>query len=143
MVSITKCSTQEELEELQNFYTKFDAASTKGVLFYYSPEHIFFKVIVDGVLAGFGSVANDKNAHADFKRFLSPPFRRRGIGEMMLDLIINDARSMGKRWVNGSAKNLSDETIVFFEGKGFKVRCFSSDNAQEVFMLHMKLMAQE
>ncbi|WP_158537885.1 GNAT family N-acetyltransferase [Flavobacterium sp. AG291] len=117
---------ETDVKELSEFYSAFSSVVTNNLIFDFNglKEKIapkFFVVKKHDEIIGFGSVFKLKNYYLDLRRFISPHYRHKGIGEKLLDFIIEDARINNVKIIDGQLNNPDKRTIEFFTSKGFSL----------------------
>lgn len=116
-INIKECDNKE-LQNIIAWYGKFTIAETNGLTFNFD-KYLFYQVKSDNELIGIMSFEEEAFALNDFKRFVKPGFRHKGIGESMLDKLIAYGRESGKKRIMGSLITTNTAGIEFLTSKGF------------------------
>jgi GNAT superfamily N-acetyltransferase len=110
----------ENVNDLENYYSLIDEASKNNLVFNFS-EGKYYKVLFDNKLIGFASVVDEDYSFVDLKRYIHPEHRNKGVGEALLEFIIQDAKTLNKTRLTGSFLGDNENVVNFFISKGFKV----------------------
>jgi len=98
---------------LQSFMKGFDA--------FYPPRGRMYLSKVEGEMVGIGCLKQLDNNVGEIKRmFVKSEYRGRGIGKMILDTLLADARSIGYTKVRLDSPKFSIEAHGLYQSMGFR-----------------------
>jgi GNAT superfamily N-acetyltransferase len=99
---------------LQSFMSGVDA--------FYPPRGRMYLSKVDGAIAGIGCLKQlDANIGEIKRMFVKSEYRRRGIGKLILDKLIADARAIGYAKLRLDSPNFSVEAHCLYQSMGFQL----------------------
>jgi ribosomal protein S18 acetylase RimI-like enzyme len=99
---------------------------------YARPRGRLFLARVAGMPAGCGALRPLSNDEAEMKRlYVRPDFRGMGLGRMLAECIVDDARSMGYRKVKLDTLPAMAEAQALYESLGFAPCAKYNDNPVE------------
>jgi GNAT superfamily N-acetyltransferase len=98
---------------LQSFMKGFDA--------FYPPRGRMYLSKVDGEIVGIGCLKQlDVNVGEIKRMFVKSEYRGKGIGKLILDALLTDARSIGYTKVRLDSPNFSREAHGLYQSMGFR-----------------------
>jgi ribosomal protein S18 acetylase RimI-like enzyme len=88
-------------------------------------NHTFGAFVQEGELIGMATLYRDQHINSNHKAFLfgmyvSPEYRRQGVGKMLLEKVISQARALGLRQINLTVNNANEAPVGLYETFGFE-----------------------
>ncbi len=87
--------------------------------------HTFGAFDQEGGLIGMATLFRDQHIISNHKAYLfgmyvSPEYRRQGVGTMLLEKVISQARALGLRQINLSVTSANEAPVRLYESVGFE-----------------------
>ncbi|WP_289658995.1 GNAT family N-acetyltransferase [Flavobacterium panacagri] len=118
---VLKVTDQNDINDLEKFYSNFSYAEQKDLKFDFKNE-LFFKIIDNkNEIIGIASVSDEDYTYDNLKRFIKPEMRGKKLADFLLDKIIEIAKIEKKIRLTGYYKSSEEKAKEYFIEKGFKV----------------------